>query len=318
MNLTKDEWYQMENRYACYLKILKPKDIVPMKSLLLDEKDDYYVYFVACCFIFGLLNIVVNSLLIFALVKERGGRKMSFSDKLFIYLSCTDLTTGCVLIPLKINEQLNGQSCLYKSVLAGLFAYVSLADSSILFIISIIRLFTIRDPLNSQHHHKRAWIMIGIQIFTSFLIGACFFCTFYYGEGLEHFQLVAIVGNVASSSVCIAIIICVLMSLFTLRKYKQSNSSVFSHQQMANHKKSVSSLLLIGLTMLIFVLVQTSMFLDMHLKLKDLVTIINTFKSTQHFVDALYLICHTNTITNSIVIVVRSKKLRRHFLGICR
>ena len=88
---------------------------------------------------------------------------------------------------------------------------------------------------------------------------------------------------------------------------------------MLNHRKSASSLLFIGLMMVMFMLIQVPMFWVLHIKLKDQRLLSGeSFKDTQNFVDMKLVIAHLNTITNSVVIVGRSKKMKRCLVNIFR
>ena len=316
MNKTRDEWNLIKLRYGCYFNILD-SDTLSSKVEILLQKDNFSFYYSISCTVFALLNIGSNSLLIHGLLKAR--QKLTLAHKLFVYLSCTDLMSGCVVMPMLVYYQIYGSSCLYMALMMAIFSYVVISDSLLLLTISALRLSTIRSPLTSHSHLKQAKLMVFFQIVFSLLIATGFFSFYYYGEDVFAFQLISYVANASCVSISVAVLTCVLISLSTLQKYKRSNSFIFTQEQLLNHRKSAFSLLVIGLMMALFILVQVPMSWILHLKLRDESFLSGeSFKATQNFLDIDLLISQTNTITNSIVIIGRSKILRKRLFNICR
>ena len=92
----------------------------------------------------------------------------------------------------------------------------------------------------------------------------------------------------------------------------------FTETQLLNHRKSASSFLFIGLMMVMFMLIQVGMFLVFHIKLNDHRLLTGeSSKKTQNFADIQLLIAQLNTITNSVVIIRRSKKMRKSLVISC-
>ena len=314
MNITRDEWNLIKLRYGCYFNIFD-SDTLSSKIEILLQKDNFSFYYSISCTVFALLNISSNLLLIYGLLKTR--QKLTLAQKMFVYLSCTDLTSGCVVMPMLVYYRIYGSSCLCMALMMAIFSYIVISDSFILLIISVLRLSTIRSPLSSHSDLKRAKLMVFFQITFSLLIATGFFSFYYYGEDVFAFQLISYVANVSCMSICVAVLTCVLISLSTLQKYKRANSFIFTQEQLLNHRKSALSLLVIGLMMALFMLVQVPMLYILHLKLKGLLSG-EFFKATQNFVDIELLISQMNTITNSMVIIGRSQVLRKRLFNICR
>ena len=298
-------------QYGCYLNVkdfyddfdngLTTEEILP---------DDLNVYLVIAFIVFAILNIGANSILIFGLFKTN--KKMNCGQKLFVYLSCTDLMAGCVVMPILIYYQFSGLTCLYMALMMGIFAYIVFADACILFIVSVLRLSIIRNPLISRNN-KQIWIIVILQIFFSIALSFGFFSVYFYGQYLRYFQMIGYIFNAAHTGISLAVLVCVSMSLHTIRKYKRSNSGIFTPEQLRNHRKTASSLLLIGLMMIVFVAIQVPIFTMLHLRLSSK----KEFQKTKQAIDVVILISQLNTFTNSVVIIGRSKKLKKYLFKIC-
>ena len=306
-------YHLLELQYGCYINVngfYDDFDNVSTTEEILT--DDFNVYLVVAFIVFAILNIGANSILIFGLFKTN--KKMNCGQKLFFYLSCTDLMAGCVVMPILIYYQFFGLTCLYMALMMGIFAYIVFADACILFIVSVLRLSTIRNPLISRNNQKkRIWIMVILQIFFSISLSFGFFSVYFYGRYLRYFQTIGYISNAAHTGISLAVLACVSMSLYTIRKYKRSNSGIFTPEQLRNHRKTASSLLLIGLMMILFVAIQVPIFIMVHLQLSSK----KEFQKTKQIVDVVILISQLNTLTNSVVIIGRSKKLKKYLFKIC-
>ena len=182
----------------------------------------------------------------------------------------------------------------------------------------MLRLATIQNPLNSHNQLKKAKLMIFFQIVFALATGWAFFYCYFYGKDIFDFKVIGYIANISSVVVFLAILICVSKSLLTLQRYKRSNSGIFTEAQLLNHRKSASSLFVIGVMMVIFMLIQVPMFLLLHMKLKDQRLLSGeSFKDAQNLTDILLLIAQLNTITNSVVIIGRSKKMRKSLVIRC-
>ena len=110
----------------------------------------------------------------------------------------------------------------------------------------------------------------------------------------------------------------VLVSLYTLRQYRRCNDNVLTPTMLRNHERSATSLLLIGLLMILFVLIQISVAVVLHIKLRKATLLSGeTFHNTKIIADIMLLIAPINTVTNSIVIISRSRRLKRHLFKCC-
>ena len=111
MNLTEDEVHQLlELKYGCYFKLsdfnytewvdIYNNSATQVEYLLADEKSaNSNLIALIISIVFAMLNVSTNSLLIFSLYKT-SKTKMSSGQKLFVYLSWTDLISGFVVVPL--------------------------------------------------------------------------------------------------------------------------------------------------------------------------------------------------------------------------
>ena len=314
-NISQEKLQLVEQRYGCYVKILDLKTLSTQMDFLL-EKDNFSLYYVVACTMFALLNIAANCLLIYGLIKTT--KKLTFAHKLFIYLSCTDLVSGVVLMPMLIYYRTYGANCFFMAMILFVFSYVIMADSMILLTISMLRSATIQNPFNSHNQLKKAKFVVVFQIVFSLVIGSGFFLCYFYGEGVFAFQLMGYIANASATCTSLAILVYVSRSLLTLQRYKRSNSGIFTEAQLLNHRKSASSLLFIGLMMVMFMLIQVPMFWVLHIKLKDQRLLSGeSSKETQNLTDMLMLIAQLNTITNSVVIIGRSKKIRKILVKRC-
>ena len=140
------QFAQLERRYGCYLNVLNITNETPK---LLSEKDHFNLYFVISCGVFAAVNICSNTLMIHGLIKTN--RKLNFVQKLFVYLSSIDLFAGVVLMPTLIYYQLVGLTCLYMTLMMCLVGALAAGDSSIVLIISTLRLQAIiTNPLKHK------------------------------------------------------------------------------------------------------------------------------------------------------------------------
>ena len=320
-NISDEKLQLLEQQYGCYVKILDLKKLSHSQMDYLLVKDNFSLYYVIGCTIFALLNIGANSLLIYGLFKTT--KKLTLGNKLFIYLSCTDLLSGVVLMPMLIYYRTYGVNCIYMALTLFVIAYTVIADSLILLTISMVRLATIQNPLNSHNQLKKVKLMIIFQVVFALAAGSVFFYCHFYGSDVFSFQVIGVFANTCSLGLSLAILVCVSRSLLMLQRYKRSNSCIFTEAQLLNHRKSASSLLFIGLMMVMFMLIQAPMYLFLHIKLNDQRISAGkpsreSFKDTQNFMDIKLLVGQLNTITNAFVIIGRTKKIRKCLVDICR
>ena len=118
-DLAKDiEYFKL--RYGCYFKVL---DVSAESLKMLSENENFNLCFEIIWIVFGIINISVNSLLIHGLFKTH--RRLSFVQKLFVYLSSMDLLAGIVLMPTLIYYQMVGLTCLYMTFMMCCLLYTS-------------------------------------------------------------------------------------------------------------------------------------------------------------------------------------------------
>ena len=314
-NFSNNDMKIFENKLGCYFKLINFTTVKSSESLL--RSSNVGVYMVHAFVIFIILNIGANSMLILGII--RTSKKLNAGQKLFIYLSCTDLLAGFVVIPLMLYYQIHGTTCLYMTFMLGARTYIVYADSCILLVIALQRYYTIQDPFGSKRHqHKRLAIMIVLQIALSLLMSFIFIGFYHYADNLHTFRPLGYISNVAHTTLSICILTFVGKSWYSLRKYNRTNSGTFTPEQLKNHRKSVSSLLIIGIMMVLYILVYQPILAYWHLKVKDQNAIFgNNYHDIKQFTDIVMFISLLNTTTNSFVIIGRSNKLMRYFFKSC-
>ena len=112
MNYTRKRINQLlEREYGCYLKLLLPdyedsliyqaEKLLTAETVGLNNADEKPSTLLLIIFIvFAILNVDSNTLMIIGLCKTN--KRMNGTQKLFVYLSCVDLTAGCVAMPVLI------------------------------------------------------------------------------------------------------------------------------------------------------------------------------------------------------------------------
>lgn len=312
--ISKQQLAQFELRYGCYLKVL---NITSESPKLLSEKDNFNLFFVIICVIFATVNITSNILMIHGLIKTN--RKINFVQKLFVYLSCVDLIAGFVLMPVLIYYQMVGLTCLNMTLMMCLVGVVAAGDSSIVLAISILRLQAIRDPLKHKVGVIKRCIVLTTQVLVMVIVAIVFYICYYVIGTIEAFQNIGYIANGVISSLTIAVLFCVVLTLVEVRKHKSADSGIVHKSMLKNHKKSAGSLLIIGCLMLFFTVVQVPNFYTLHTLLRGSEVLSGeSFRTTKRVVDITILINLLNTTINSIVIVSRSRKMKRYYLQTIR
>ena len=313
MNTTNEELTNeiryLQHRYGCYLKVLNVS-AVSLEPLL--EKDNFNLCFVIFCVFFAVLNIGANSVLIHGLRKTN--KKLNFVQNLFIYLSCTDMLAGVVLMPTLIYYQLFGMTCLYMTMMMCVVAITALGDATIVLVISILRLQAIRDPLKQIIGLRKKCFTIITQVVCTMMGSLMFYLTFYVRGTIEDFQLIGYLANAMITSLTLAVLICVLATLVEIKKRKRNSSNIFDKSMLVNHRKSAGSLLIIGSLMMFFIVVQIPNFYTLHMLLRAQELLSGeTFRTTKRVTDITIILNLLNTSINSIVIVGRSEKMKRFY-----
>lgn len=209
MNFTAEEVKILELRYGCYSKVL---DLTRASKGSLLEKSNFNFYMVIAFAIFGIVNIVANVMLIYGLFKTN--KKMNCGQKLFVYLSCTDLMGG-LFVPVVIHFQLTGLNCFYMTIMMGVVSYIAIADFSILLIISALRLYGIRCPLSIQDPKKRTTVVVILKIIVLFAIVTFFFFKFNRAKTVQDFVNLVYVANALLTGLSLAVLGTVFASLNT-------------------------------------------------------------------------------------------------------
>ena len=307
--LNQEQIQNLKLQYGCYLKVL---DVTTTSLGPLLQKDNFRMMFAIGCIIFGVINIAVNSLLLIGLIKTT--KKQNFFNKLFIYLTCTDLIAGCILMPTLVYYQLVGLTCPYMTAMMCCVAFVCAGDATTVLMISFMRLQTIRNPLKHETGFKKKFLFISIQNMFPLFLAISFIVTYYVRGTIEDFQLVGYISNGVMTSLSLTVIVSVLMTLFHIKKHIRRNTKTFESSTLAHHKKSTGSLLIIGSMMIFFIIVQSPVFYILHMLLRSKSLLSGkTFRLTKKMVDVTVLVNLLNTSMNSIVIIWRSKEIKNYY-----
>ena len=302
-------------RFGCYIKLTESKSPKVFQNLLKEnDQSNFELYFGIVCIILAVLNIVSNSCFIYGLRKTN--RTLSHVQKLFIYLSATDLNGGCCVLLLIAIGQFHGSKCLHMSIALSLTASVAFHNGTTTAMISALRYKAIRKPMNKSRG-KDIFKMVAVQNVFSFAI----FCSVAYIfnfrmtdhdlKNLGAAFLPAILGwN-------IAILVFLLLTLNTIRrKTKDSELSVNVKRRLKRQKKSTNTLLIIATFSFICLFLQSGSFAYVLLQLKDVLgpgqmqgalTAIRTF-------DISVISMLLTTIFNSMLFALRSKEIRSFYI----
>ena len=306
-DLAKDiEYFKL--RYGCYFKVL---DVSAESLKMLSENENFNLCFEIIWIVFGIINISVNSLLIHGLFKTH--RRLSFVQKLFVYLSSMDLLAGIVLMPTLIYYQMVGLTCLYMTFMMCGVMFVACGDATIVLIISILRFQAIRDPFQRGISSKKKYLLIITQLLFIMIGPIAFYWTYYVKGTIEDFQFIGYLSNGLMSSLTLAILLCVLFTLLEIRRHNK-DSKIIHESMLKSHKKSAKSLLIIGCLMLFFMAIQIPNFYTLHVLLRGAGVLSGkTFRTTKRMVDVTVILNLLNTSMNSIVILSRSKKMKSYY-----
>jgi hypothetical protein len=119
--------------------------------------------------IFGVFVSVPNIMLIIGLIKTNDKKELTISKKLYIYVSCTDLSFGILTNPYFIIINATGWKNCTLQGLGMSFTVISIGlGVSTFVLISIIRNYQIRKPLNEI---RKDWI--GIYLLSHILVFVC-------------------------------------------------------------------------------------------------------------------------------------------------
>ena len=312
MNIT--EGYDLESiqhfqlKYGCYIKVLN-FSAISLKPLM--QKDNFRMMLAIGCIIFGVINITANLLLLIGLIKTT--KRQNFVHKLFIYLTCTDLIAGLILMPTLAYYQLVGLTCPYMIVMMSLLVYVVASDASIVLLISAMRLRTIRNPFARKTDFKTKVALISIQNWPPLFL-AIAFVTIYVRGTIIDFQLAGYTSNGLITSLSLAVLLCVFLTFLQLKKHTRRNTKKLNSSVLDHHKKSTGSLLIIGSMMIFFIVIQSPIFYYLHVLLSNASLLSGeTFRLTKKMADITCFVNLMNTTVNSIVIVTRSKKIKRYY-----
>ena len=294
-------------RYGCYFKVI---DVVSTESItLLSKKDNFNLFLAVFCIAFAILNIGSNLLLAHALIKTN--RKLNFVQRLFVYLSFIDLVAGVVLMPAMTYYLLFGLHCLRMTLMFCVIAYVAVADATVVLVISVLRLQAIQNPFKHIGLNKKCGMLIG-HILVSMMGPPAFYIIYYIKGSIQDFQVIGYLTNGMMSSLTLVILSIVGFTLYEIRKRKRKD--LLQVSMLKNHKKSAGSLLIIGCLMLFFIVVQVPNYYILHTLLKGAGVLSGeTFRTTKRVADLTVILNLLNTSMNSIVILCRSKKMKRYY-----
>jgi len=251
--------------------------------------------------------ILANSIFIYGLLATN--KTLSYVQKLFVYQSCIDLLVGLIPIPIQIVYIFKGLSCVFMSTLMA-FGCILLTNDSLIFLtISLLRFFAITKPLKSINY-KMVTIYVVCQQLASFLITCYVFYVYLTSTTLAQYKeiwYVPIPFQIIINSIT------VMFVMICLQFVKRGNSSTIHHQR---HSKSIKTLLIIGLTMLVLIIAQSTTYVVLFQHFKKSLASYKELESIVKWIDIAVISTTLGPGLNSVIYISRSKKLRRFYFGV--
>ena len=309
------EYFQY--RYSCYLNVLDFNATKPFERLYSLENETFELGLGIFCFVFAAFIIIANCTFIFGLVKTT--KTFGRVQKLFILASCSDLISGVIALPLCGASIVRGLHCEEQALMVSFFVISVLGDGFGMVTISILRLRSIMKPLSSSTQTKK-WkmkVVVGICSIIIFSLAVTIFLFYVYGNNIFHFQLVGYAVTAVLITLNTGLMFCALYTLYQIRKKENQRELSFKDKKRLKiQRHSANTLLIIGIMMFIALLLQTPSLILLNRNLgQSTVLSGETFIWTKRNADFMAIIATFNTGFNSVVLMSRSKKIRRYLRG---
>ena len=301
-------------RYSCYLHVLDYNNTETFRTLYSLEDETFESVAGIFCFVFAVFIVAANCTFIFGLFKTNRG--LSTVQKLFVYVSCMDLLTGFIAMPMLGLSVIRGLTCLQHAFMFSFILFPIITDGFGMLTISLLRVRSIIKPLGApkQRRRKMAAIM-GIQNFLA--AGLTIFCFFVLVWGSEDISNIKVFGYLVSAfvlSINAGILTCVSYTLYQIRKKENQSEelSIMDKRRLINQRKSNNTLLIIALVMLFSMVLQMPSLIILNKSLNESSLLSgNTFIWTKRNADFSAFVSSPNTGFNSVILVARSKKISK-------
>ena len=301
-------------RYSCYLHVLDFNETKYFQTLYELEDETFETVAGIFCFVFAAFIIVANFTFIFGLMKTNRG--LSRVQKLFVYVSCVDMLTGFVGMPMLGLSVINGLTCLQQAVMISFIVFPVIADGFGMLTISLLRVRSIVKPLGSPKMARRKMVAVmATQDIVALLLTLVFFLVYTIGKTeILNFQIVSYMASAFVISINAGILICVWFTLHQIRKKEDQSDdlSIMDKRRLINQRKSSKTLLIIAMVMLFSMILQMPSLIILNKSLNDSTLLEgSTFIWTKRNADFTAFVSSLNTGFNSVILMARSNKIRK-------
>lgn len=302
-----DMWFR---KFGCYYSILKRTEPVInapslIKSKMLKEK---IFFIISICII--VLTMLSNLTFIYGLWKTN--KVLSFVQRLFIYLSFSDLLVGCVPGFMYAVYILNGSSCFYMSITMALGVCFVILDSSTLFTISMLRLLAILRPFKQVNYKKIVLFLVFEAMISSVIAGASFFM-YERSDNISGFTDIVYLISSVLLGFNVATILCILVCLYSIRKNYRRSQTMSNKIQIRKQRKSVVTLMIIASVFMCLTMAEGIALYIIRIELENGFHSFSKNMNTLSMVDLTVISTMLNAALNSFICICRSKKLKRFY-----
>uniref|UniRef100_A0A7M5UKP9 G-protein coupled receptors family 1 profile domain-containing protein n=1 Tax=Clytia hemisphaerica TaxID=252671 RepID=A0A7M5UKP9_9CNID len=298
-------------RYSCYLKVLNLTSMDILDKVLAAENRTFEIVATVVCFTLAAFIISANSVFIFTLLMTTK-RKLTFVQRLFLYVSCIDLIAGFIAMPMMGVSQYHGLTCLQQASMMGAAVFAVVADSCGVLTISCLRYHSILKPMR-KISSKRIIFFLVLQILFALACSMLFlFCYVKLGT-ITMFQVLGHLAGAVVSILNLSILITVFLTLIGIGKLKKTELSLVDETRLRNQHKSTKTLLIIASVMTLSFIMQVPSLIILSQSLAQSSLLSGeTFIWTKRNADFSTLVSCLNTGFNSVILICRSKKMRRY------
>jgi len=271
------------------------------------------------CFGFSVVVILftISSNAVFIYGLKKTNKTLSYIQKLFIYLSCVDILPACVPVPMFAVYFLNGSSCLYMSIMMSFGTAFLITDSAILFTISLLRFYSIANPLK-RINYELVTISVILESLLSIIIAGKVFFNYRTANTISDLEEVMYLSGVVILSINTLTIFCVSFCFAVIKRKTNligtdTNIQTFDRIQIQQHKRSTISLLIMALLMTMLMAVQGIGYVILIIRTRMGLVSFEKYIFTLNVTDILVLCCTLNPGLNSMIYIGRCKKLKQFY-----
>ena len=263
-----------------------------------------------------LITFILLSNTIFIYGLRKTNKTLTYVQKLFIFLSCIDILIACVPSSMYSVYILYGSSCFFLALTMGFGSMFLLADSAVLFTISLLRLYAIVSPLK-RINYSFVTLFVIIGSLSSIAIAGEISYVYWTAVILADFEKVVHISGAGLLGLNILTILCICICFLVIKKKSRliGNNTVltFDRIQMRQHKKSTITLLIMALVMIGLMFIQVAIFIVLQKRLRSRLTNFEQYFYTLREADVTVLCNKINPGLNSVIYICRSKKLKTFY-----